>query len=83
MIDLPAGQTASSPVASGSIKDFVFGVTVSVVDGNEIKKVTCALCKADYPMSYMDIHLKKDHNIEEDPSLGPKVLYFVAVSVHH
>ena len=37
-------------------------------------KVTCALCKADYPASYMDIHLKKEHNIEEDPSLGPKVL---------
>ena len=98
LIDLPAGQTASSPVASGSIKDFVFGVTVSVesvVDGSANKKVcfryfylatlalnirkcqtqvTCALCKADYPMSHMDIHLKKEHNIEEDPSLGPKVL---------
>ena len=35
--------------------------------------MTCALCKADYPSSFMDVHLRKEHNIEEDPSLGPKV----------
>ena len=40
--------------------------------------MTCALCKADYPASYMDIHLKKEHNIEEDPSLGPKVQTYIA-----
>ena len=35
--------------------------------------MTCALCKADYPSSFMEVHLRKEHNIEEDPSLGPKV----------
>ena len=39
LIDLPAGQTAQSPVASGSIVGFDFGVTVSTVDGNDVKKV--------------------------------------------
>jgi hypothetical protein len=69
LIDLPPGQSASKAVASAAIVGFEFGVTVS--NPHNVARVKCVLCDSNYPTSYMETHLKSEHSLEEDPSLGP------------